>query len=111
MIHAKFTNDELLLGNYILSLENNTMLKVALHNQALIMQKLEIPVGINPALMASLIPKYNPPNQNKGVSDMAKLPETLSELVDIKIAEQLFEIKRIKDEIKKTGPDLGLQIN
>jgi len=110
MIH-NYTNDELLMANYLLSLENNTMLMVSLHNQAVIMQHLGIPIGINPAVEASLIPKYYPPNQNKGVAEMLTLPRSLWNLVDIKISNQVFEIKRIKDEIKKTGPNLGIDVD
>lgn len=107
----KFTDRDFLVANHLLSLENNAMLQVALHNQALIMQQLDISIGINPALMATLIPKFNPPDQNKGITEMLKLPGTIRQLISIQNSNEVFELKRIRDLIAKEGPDLGLDID
>ena len=101
--------EEFPVANYLLSLECQAMLKVVLQNQAIIMKHLGLPIELNSATLATVMPdQYKPQNANLAVAKMLSLTPVLSRNGHINVAEAVFAITRLKKEVEILGPDLGM---
>lgn len=101
--------EEFPVANYLMSLNCEAMLKVVLQNQALIMKHLGLPIKLNTATLATVMPKqYKPQNADPDVAEMLNMPAVLSANSHIQVAESVFAITRFKQMVEELGPDLGM---
>jgi hypothetical protein len=94
----KFSNEDLALANFRLSLENNALLEIVLSNQIDIMRKLDIPIVFKNDLVQRAVPGYKNPNPDSDLQKLLKDAGAITSVTAIRLYHFVHEVNKAKRE-------------